>query len=101
MNPIQKRFVFFIFGCITTRIVFVYVAKEINPKYLPWLGGLALFPMFGWLYLYYVIFNKEFKKELDALMVGLPVKPDLFMLKKGGSSWSTLFLSLVFIVSSF
>jgi len=53
MNNIQKRFLLFIFGCIGTRLFFVYAAKTININYLPWLGYLALLPALGFLYFYF------------------------------------------------
>lgn len=52
MNEIQKRFLLFIIGCIGTRSLFVYVAKNAGPKYLPLLGYLALLPAIGFMYIY-------------------------------------------------
>ena len=52
MNDIQKRFLLFIIGCIGTRSLFVYVAKNAGPKYLPLLGYLALLPAIGFIYIY-------------------------------------------------
>ena len=52
MNDIQKRFLLFIIGCIGTRSLFVYVAKNAGPKYLPLLGYLALLPAIGFMYIY-------------------------------------------------
>jgi hypothetical protein len=52
MNDIQKRFLLFIIGCIGTRSLFVYVAKNVGQKYLPLLGYLALLPAFGFMYIY-------------------------------------------------
>jgi hypothetical protein len=53
MNDIQKRFLLFLIGCIGTRALFVYVAKNIDVKYLPLLGYLALLPAIGFLYIYF------------------------------------------------
>jgi len=52
MNTFQKRFLLFIFGCIGTRSLFVYIAKNTRPKYLPLLGYLALLPAIGFMYIY-------------------------------------------------
>jgi len=52
MNDFQKRFLLFIIGCIGTRSLFVYVAKNAGSKYLPLLGYLALLPAFGFMYIY-------------------------------------------------
>jgi hypothetical protein len=52
MKNIQKRFLLFLIGCIGTRFLFVYVAKNAGPKYLPLLGYLALLPAIGFIYIY-------------------------------------------------
>jgi hypothetical protein len=52
MNIIQKRFALFLIGCIGTRLLFVYIAKHISLKYLPYLGFLALLPAIGFMYIY-------------------------------------------------
>jgi hypothetical protein len=52
MNDTQKRFLLFLIGCIGTRSLFVYVAKNIDVKYLPLLGYLALLPAIGFIYIY-------------------------------------------------
>ena len=52
MNDIQKRFLLFLIGCIGTRALFVYIAKNIDVKYLPLLGYLALLPAIGFIYIY-------------------------------------------------
>jgi hypothetical protein len=52
MNNIQKRFILFLFGCISVRFLFVVIAKKINKAYLPMLGGLALIPAAGFLVIY-------------------------------------------------
>jgi hypothetical protein len=53
MNDIQKRFLLFLIGCIGTRALFVLIAKNAGPKYLPLLGYLALLPAIGFLYIYF------------------------------------------------
>ena len=52
MNPIQKRFALFLFGCIGIRILFVIIAKKIALRYLPILGYLALLIAIGFLYIF-------------------------------------------------
>jgi hypothetical protein len=52
MNDMQKRFALFLIGCIGTRLLFVYIAKTIGLKYLPYLGFLALLPAIGFMYIY-------------------------------------------------
>lgn len=57
MNIIQKRFLLFLLLCIPSRIIFVFIAKNIKQKYLPFLGYLALLIGFGFFYIY--LFNKR------------------------------------------
>jgi hypothetical protein len=52
MNNLQKRFALFLIGCIGTRLLFVYIAKHVSLKYLPYLGYLALLPAIGFMYIY-------------------------------------------------
>ena len=46
MNPIQIRFILFLFGCIGMRLLFVIIAKNVSIKILYYLGYLALFMAF-------------------------------------------------------
>ena len=52
MNNIQKRFLLFIIGCIGTRSLFVFIAKNASIDYLPYLGYLALLPFIGFIYFF-------------------------------------------------
>jgi hypothetical protein len=52
MNTIQKRFLLFLIGCIGTRSLFVYLAKNANTTYLKYIGYLALLPAIGFFYLF-------------------------------------------------
>lgn len=52
MNNIQKRFLLFLVGCIGTRTLLVYIAKNAKTKYLQLLGYLALLPAIGFMYIY-------------------------------------------------
>ena len=52
MNDLQKRFLLFLFGCIGTRSLLVYVAKNTKQMYLKYLGFLALIPAIGFMYLF-------------------------------------------------
>lgn len=53
MNTIQKRFLLFLIGCIGTRSIFVYVAKNVDTIYLRYIGYLALLPAMGFFYIYF------------------------------------------------
>ena len=52
MNTIQKRFLLFLFGCIGTRTLLVYLAKNVNKTYLKYMGYLSLLPAIGFFYLF-------------------------------------------------
>jgi hypothetical protein len=52
MNTTQKRFLLFLFGCIGTRTLFVYLAKNANKPYLQYMGYLSLLPAIGFFYLF-------------------------------------------------
>jgi hypothetical protein len=53
MNTIQKRFLLFLVGCIGTRSLFVYLAKNASEINLMYMGYLALLPAIGFLYIYF------------------------------------------------
>ena len=53
MDDLKKRMLLFLIGCIGTRSLFVYIAKNIGLRYLPLLGYLALLPMIGFIYIYF------------------------------------------------
>jgi len=52
MNTIQKRFLLFLFGCIGTRSLFVYLAYIASATYLKYMGYVALLPAIGFFYLF-------------------------------------------------
>lgn len=52
LTSIQKRFILFLGGCIPTRILLLYIAKNIPIHYLPILGYILLLPAIGFLYLF-------------------------------------------------
>ena len=52
MNDFQKRFLLFLFGCIGSRTLLVYIAKSAKETYLKYLGFLALIPAIGFIYLF-------------------------------------------------
>ena len=53
MDDLKKRMLLFLIGCIGTRSLFAYIAKNIGLRYLPLLGYLALLPMIGFIYIYF------------------------------------------------
>ena len=53
MNKIQELFLYFLIGCIGARLILVYVAKIMDPNYLPFFGILGLVPAVGFSYIYF------------------------------------------------
>ena len=49
---LQKRFALFLIGCMGTRVLITYTAKNISIKYLPYMGYVALIVAFGFAYIY-------------------------------------------------
>jgi hypothetical protein len=52
MLSFKERIVLFLIGCIGSRLLFAFIAKNIDVKYLPYLGYIALLPAIGMLYIY-------------------------------------------------
>jgi hypothetical protein len=52
MNTTQKRFLLFLIGCIGTRTLLVYLAKNVNNTNLKYMGYLSLLPAIGFFYLF-------------------------------------------------
>ena len=52
MNTLQERILLFLIGCIGTRTLFVYLAKNASKQNLKYMGYLALLPAIGFLYIY-------------------------------------------------
>jgi hypothetical protein len=52
MTDDLKRLLLFFIGCIGVRLFFVYLAKTVELKYLPYLGYLALLPALGFTYIF-------------------------------------------------
>jgi hypothetical protein len=52
MNTLHKRFLLFLIGCIGTRALFVYLAKNAGKQNLKYMGYLALLPAIGFIYIY-------------------------------------------------
>ena len=53
MNNLQKRFLLFLFGCIGSRSLLVYIAKNVSTQLLMYMGYLALIPAVGFIYLFF------------------------------------------------
>ena len=110
MNLIQKRFLLFIFGCITTRFLFVYIAKNISKKYLPYLGALAVIPAMGFLIIYFGGYRKTGGETFNQKIwwdYMRPVHAILYLtfaylaFKKSSESYKPLLLDVILGLLSF
>ena len=110
MNDIQKRFLLFIIGCIGTRSLFVYVAKNAGPKYLPLLGYLALLPAIGFMYIYLTGSRKTGKEVFGEKIWWNDLRPihSLFYflfaynaITGNTKSWMYLLVDVIFGLVSF
>ena len=52
MNNIQKRFLLFLIGCIGLRTLLVKFVKDIDAKWLPYLGAISICISIGFIYVY-------------------------------------------------
>jgi len=52
ISVIEKRFLLFIIGCIGSRLLLVYIAKNISVDLLKYMGYLALIPAIGFLFIF-------------------------------------------------
>lgn len=52
MDKVKKRFLLFLIGCIGSRFLLVYIAKNASTTILKNMGYLLLIPAFGFLYFY-------------------------------------------------
>ena len=59
-----KRMLLFLFGCIGTRCLLAYIAKTINPEYLPYMGYIALIISLSFIYLF-LFRNKAADSQLE------------------------------------
>jgi hypothetical protein len=59
MKTIEKRFLLFLVGCIGSRLLLVYLAKNIDIKFLKYMGYLLLLPAFGFFYIYFTGIRKR------------------------------------------
>jgi hypothetical protein len=110
MNPIQIRFILFLFGCIGMRLFFVIIAKNVSIKYLYYLGYLALVMPIGFMYIYLtgsrqtgveVLGDKIWWNNLrpfHAFLYGLFAYNAI---QGNPNSWIFLFLDVIFGLLSF
>jgi hypothetical protein len=53
MNTSTKRVLLFLIGCMGSRLLLVYIAKNVNTTLLRYMGYLALLPAIGFIYIFF------------------------------------------------
>ena len=110
MNTIQKRILLFLIGCIGTRSLFVYLAKNASTKYLKWMGYLALLPAIGFFYIYFtgsrktgaeVFGDKIWWKNLRPIHLILWSFFAYLAINKNHKAWIVLLIDTLFGLSAF
>ena len=110
MNISTKRLVLFLGGCILVRSLLVVAAKNINKKYLPYMGMIAFLPAFGFIYYYLsgtrttgpeVFGDKIWWNDLRPIHAGLYIMFGLLALKKNANSYIPLLVDVIFGLLSF
>ena len=105
MSDLQKRFIMFLLGCILTRLLFVWIAKKIPVKYLPYLGVLALGPVIGWIWIIFIgkrdtgaeVFGEKiWWKNLRIIHLTLYLAFAIMALQKLSYAWIALLIDVVF-----
>jgi hypothetical protein len=110
MNTIQKRFLLFLIGCIGTRLLLVYIAKNIDIKYLKYMGYLLLLPAFGFIYIYLtgirqtgaeVFGNKIWWNNLRPIHALFYLLFSYNAINGNKNAWKYLFIDVLFGLTSF
>jgi hypothetical protein len=110
MNELKKRFLLFLIGCIGTRALLVYIAKNISVDYLPILGYIALIPAFGFTYLYVsgtrqtgaeVFGGKIWWNNLRPIHAGFYSLFAYNAIKRNKNAWIFLLFDVLFGLGSF
>lgn len=109
MNNFQKRFLLFIFGCILTRLIFVWIAKSVPLDYLPYLGILTLGPLIGWTWIIFIgsrdtgaeVFGEKiWWKDLRWVHLVLYASFSILAFMKNPRAWIIMLIDVLFGLTS-
>lgn len=110
MDTIQKRFILFLMGCIGSRLLLVYIAKNIKVKLLKYMGYLLLLPAIGFFYIYLtgiretgleVFGDKIWWNHLRPIHGLLYLLFSYNAIHGNKSAWLYLFIDVLFGLTSF
>jgi len=109
MNQFQKRCLLFLFGCILTRLIFVWIAKSVPLQYLPYLGICALGPVIGWTWIIFIgsrdtgleVFGEKiWWKDLRWVHLVLYASFSILAFMKNPRAWILLLADVLFGLSA-
>lgn len=75
MNNNQKRLLLFLLGCITTRLLLVYLNYNLEEKYLNYFGYLLLVPAIGFAIIYIFGLRKYGRETFGQLIWWNKLRP--------------------------
>ena len=110
MNIVHKRFLLFLIGCMGSRLLLVYIAKNINSTWLKYMGYLALLPAIGFMYIYLfdarktgpeVFGDKIWWNNLRPIHALLYILFSYNAINGNKNSWMYLFIDVVIGLISF
>ena len=109
-NTIQLRFLFFLIGCIGSRLFITYIAYKISIKFLPIMGLFALIPIIGWINIIFfhpretgleVFGGKIWWKNLRPIHLILWILFSILAFSKNHNSWIVLAIDTFFGLVAF
>lgn len=110
ISVIEKRFLLFIIGCIGSRLLLVYIAKNISLNLLKYMGYLTLLPAFGFFYIYFtgsrktgveVFGDKIWWNNLRPIHGSLYLLFSYNAINGNKNSWIYLLVDVLFGLSAF
>ncbi len=110
MNNIQKRFLLFLIGCMGIRFFLVYLVKNIDVDYLPYMGYIALIISFGFMFIFLTGSRKTGREVIDDKIWWDNLRPihaltyGLFAylaINKNNTAWMILLIDVLFGLFSF
>lgn len=110
MNPIQTRFLLFIFGCIGSRLLFTIISLFASGLLLKMLGIVALIPVIGWIYIIFigkrdtgpeVLGGKIWWKNLRPVHTVLWTLFSYLAINGNRNAWILLLIDTLFGLASF
>ena len=110
VTNLQKRFLMFLLGCIVIRLLFVYIAKNININKLPFLGYISIILVIGFILIFitksretgFEVFGEKIwwnnLRPIHSLLYGIFAYNAI---NKNPNSWVFLLIDVLFGLGSF